>query len=107
MSSFEKRGESFENKFAQDEALRFRALARRNKSLGLWAAEKLGKQGEEAEAYARAVVSTDLEEVGDNDVFRKIRTDLDAAKIGQSDHQIRRIMDELLVKAIDEVKAGR
>jgi len=107
MSSFDKRGDSFENKFAHDEARQFKATARRNKLLGLWAAEKLGKQGEDAEAYARAVVSSDLEEAGDDDVFRKIRGDLNAAKVEQSDHQIRRTMDELMAKAIEEIQAGR
>ncbi len=107
MSSFDKRGESFENKFAHDEALQFKANARRNKLLGLWAAEKLGKSAAEADAYARTIVSADLEEAGEDDVFRKIRTDLDAAKVAQSDHQIRRTMDEMMAKAIEEVKAGR
>ena len=107
MSSFDKRGESFEGKFAHDEALQFKALARRNKKLGLWAAEKLGKSGPEADAYAKAIVSADLEEAGEEDVFRKIRGDFDAAKVAQSDHQIRRTMDELMAKAIEEIKAGR
>ncbi len=107
MTDLNKRGDAFENKFAHDESLRFKALARRNKLLGLWAAEKLGQSGEEAQAYARSVVSTDLEEVGDEDVFRKIRKDFDGAKIAQSDHQIRRTMEELLAKAIEEIKAGR
>ena len=107
MSSFDKRGDSFENKFARDEALQFKAMARRNKLLELWAAEKLGKNAAEAEAYARTVVSADLEEAGEDDVFRKIRADLDAAKVTQSDHQFRRTMDELMAKAIEEVKAGR
>ena len=106
MTDLNKRGDAFENKFAHDESLRFKALARRNKLLGLWAAEKLGQSGEEAQAYARSVVSTDLEEVGDEDVFRKIRKDFDGAKIAQSDHQIRRTMEELLAKAIEEIKAG-
>ena len=79
MSEMDKRGDSFEKKFAHDEELRFKAVARRNKLLGLWAAEKLGKAGADAEAYAREVVSADFEEAGDEDVFRKIRTDLDGA----------------------------
>lgn len=107
MSNFDKRSEAFEGKFAHDEALRFKALARRNKLLGLWAAEKMGKSGAEAETYAKGVISADLEEAGDEDVFRKIRTDFDGAKVAQSDHQIRRTMDELLVKAIEEIKNGR
>lgn len=86
MTDLNKRGDAFENKFAQDESLRFKALARRNKLLGLWAAEKLGQSGEDAQTYALSVVSTDLEEVGDEDVFRKIRKDFDGAKIAQSDH---------------------
>ncbi|MEY3552552.1 MAG: hypothetical protein RL735_900 [Pseudomonadota bacterium] len=107
MSEMDKRGDSFEKKFAHDEELRFKAVARRNKLLGLWAAEKLGKAGADAEAYAREVVSADFEEAGDEDVFRKIRTDLDGAGVSQSDHQIRRTMEELRVKAAEEIKAGR
>jgi hypothetical protein len=107
MSNFDKRGDAFENKFAHDEALQFKAQARRNKLLGLWAAEKLGKNGAEAETYAKSIVAADLEESGEDDVFRKIRQDFDAAKIAQSDHQIRRTMDELMAQAIEAVKAGR
>ena len=71
-------------------------MARRNKLLGLWAAEKMGLTGADAEAYAKSVVRADFEEAGDEDVFRKIRNDFDAKKVAQSDHQIRRTMDELL-----------
>lgn len=106
MSTFDKREEGFEKKFAHDEELLFKANARRNKMLGLWAAEKLGKSGADAEAYAKTVVVADLEEAGDEDVFRKIRKDFDAAGVQQSDHQIRREMDELLAKAVAEVKAS-
>ncbi len=102
--SFKDRKEGFERKFAHDEELRFKAMARRNKLLGLWAAEKLGKTGEDADAYAREVVASDFEEAGDNDVFRKIRRDFDAAGIDQSDHQIRRTMEELLATAVEQVK---
>ena len=73
MSSMKDREEGFERKFAFDEELRFKATARRNKALGLWAAEKLGKSGADAEAYAKEVVVSDIEEAGDHDVFRKIR----------------------------------
>ena len=107
MSTFDQRGDSFEKKFAHDEELRFKATARRNKLLGLWAAEKLGKSGADADAYARQVVSADFEEAGDEDVFRKVRGDFDAAGVDQSDHQIRRTMDELLAKAVEDIKAGR
>ena len=104
MSTFDKREESFESKFAHDEELRFKANARRDKLLGRWAAEKLGKTGAEAETYAQQVVSADLKEAGSEDVFRKIRGDFDAAGVAQSDHQIRRTMDELLAKAIADIK---
>jgi hypothetical protein len=104
--SFKDREEGFERKFAHDEELKFKAMARRNKLLGLWAAEKLGKSGEEAEAYAREVVAADFEEAGDNDVFRKIRGDFDAAGVAQSDHQIRRTMEELLATAVRQIEAS-
>ena len=107
MSGFDKRGDSFEKKFAHDEELRFKAMARRNKLLGLWAAEKLGKSAADAEAYARTVVAADFEEAGDEDVFRKLRKDFDDAGVAQSDHQIRRTMDELLGQAAAEIQAGR
>ena len=106
MSEMDKRADGFEKKFAHDEELRFRAGARRNKKLGLWAAEKLGKSGAAAEAYAKEVVASDFEEAGDDDVFRKIRADFDAAKVPQSDHQLRRTMDELMSAAIDEIRKG-
>ena len=103
MSGIDDREKAFENKFAHDEALRFKAEARRNKLLGLWAAEKLGKTGEDAEAYAKEVIRSDFEEPGDDDVFRKIRSDFDAAGVDQSDHQIRRTMDELMAEAKTQV----
>lgn len=106
MSTFDKRQEGFEKKFAHDEELRFKAGARRNKLLGLWAAEKLGKTGDEAEAYAKTVVAADFEEAGDDDVFRKVRKDFDAAGVDQSDHQIRRTMDELMATAVEQLRTG-
>ncbi|MGV6874664.1 DUF1476 domain-containing protein [Pseudochelatococcus sp. B33] len=106
MTSFNDRQKAEEAKFAIDEELRFKAVARRNKLLGLWAAEKLGKTGTQAEEYARSVVLSDFEEPGDEDVFRKVRTDFDAAGVQQSDHQIRREMEELLVRAAAEVRGG-
>ena len=106
MTTFDDRRDSFEKKFAHDEELRFKAMARRNKLLGLWAAEKLGKSGADAEAYAKSVVTADFEEAGDDDVFRKVRADFDAAGVQQSDHQIRRTMDELMATAIDQIKSG-
>lgn len=104
MSSMKDREEGFERKFALDEEQRFRAMARRNKLLGLWAAEKLGKTGEAADAYAKEVVISDLEESGDEDVFRKVRRDFDAAGVAQTDHQIRRTMEELMATAVEQIK---
>ena len=106
MSTFDKRQDGFEKKFAHDEELQFKAGARRNKLLGLWAAEKMGLSGADSAAYAKSVVVADFEEAGDEDVFRKIRGDFDAKKIEQSDHQIRRTMDELMTTAIEQIKAG-
>ncbi|MFG1357436.1 DUF1476 domain-containing protein [Xanthobacter pseudotagetidis] len=106
MTTFDKREEGFEKRFALDEESRFKALARRNKKLGLWAAEKLGLAGEAAEAYAKEVVVADLEEAGDEDVFRKLRSDFDAKGVDVSDHQIRRSMDEFLAAAAAEVKSA-
>jgi hypothetical protein len=105
MTTFDKREEGFERKFALDEEMKFRATARRNRLLGQWAAEKLGLTGAEADAYAKAVVAADFEEAGDEDVFRKVRKDFDAKGVAQSDHQIRRTMDELLGKAIQQLQA--
>src|ERR1700704_2467224 len=105
MTTFDKREEGFEKKFAHDEELKFKANARRNKLLGLWAAEKLAITGAAADAYAKEVVVADLEEAGDDDVFRKIRKDFDAKGVKESDHQIRRTMDELMAKAVAEIKA--
>jgi hypothetical protein len=104
MTTFDKREEGFERKFALDEELRFRAEARRNKLLGLWAADKLGLSGADADAYAKSVVQADVQEAGDEDVFRKIRADFDAKKIAQTDHQIRRTMEELRALALEQLR---
>jgi hypothetical protein len=106
MTTFDKREEGFEKKFALDEELKFKATARRNRMLGAWAAEKLGLTGAEAEAYAKAVVMADFEEAGDHDVFSKIRKDFDAKGVVQSDHQIRRTMEELMASAVAQIKSG-
>src|ERR671926_512993 len=105
MKTFEDRKNAFERKFALDEELRFRATARRNKLLGLWAAERLGKSGPEAEAYARSVVAADFQEPGDEDVIRKVQSDLEAAGLGEDGNQLRRMMDELMVRAVQEIQA--
>jgi hypothetical protein len=106
MSSFDKREEGFEKKFALDEELQFKANARRNKLLGLWAAKKLGLAGAEAEAFAKEVVLSDFEEAGDHDVFKKIRKSFDDKKVAATDLEIRSAMDELLKEAIAQIKAS-
>jgi hypothetical protein len=105
MTSFEDREKGYERKFAHDEELRFRATARRNKLLGLWAAEQMGITGDAAQAYAREVIKADLEIPGDDDVFRKIRRDFDAKGVAQSDHQIRRKMADLMGVAVGQIEA--
>ncbi|MGL4440880.1 MAG: DUF1476 domain-containing protein [Bosea sp. (in: a-proteobacteria)] len=105
MAGMDDRKDAFEKKFAHDEELQFKASARRNKMVGLWAAELLGKSGTDAEAYAKSVVMADFEEAGDDDVLRKIKADLAAGGVEQSDHQIRRNMDELMAKAVEEIKS--
>ena len=106
MTTFDKRKDGFEQKFAHDEELQFKATARRNKLLGLWAAEKLGLVGDAASSYAKDVVASDFEEAGDEDVVRKVVADFAAAKVEQSDHQIRRTMDEFMVEAIAQIRAS-
>ncbi|MEO1160362.1 MAG: DUF1476 domain-containing protein [Pseudomonadota bacterium] len=104
MSNFDNRQKGFEGKFAHDQELEFKANARRNKLLGLWAAGLMGKSGDEADAYAKEVIKADFEEVGDDDVFRKVKADFDAAGVEQSDHQIRRQMDDLLAEAVTQLE---
>ncbi|MFY2826463.1 DUF1476 domain-containing protein [Ruegeria sp. MALMAid1280] len=100
MTTFDEREYAFEAKFAHDEEMQFKAQARCNKLLGLWAAEKLGKTGEEAEDYAKTVVTADLEEAGHEDVVRKISGDLGSLS---SDDEIRAKMAELLPEAKAQV----
>ena len=107
MTTFDKREEAFEQQFAHDEELRFKATARRNKMLGLWAAQKLGLSGPDADSYALSVVMSAFEESAAHDVMRKILKDFDAKGVAQSDHQIAREMTELMARAIEDVKAGR
>jgi hypothetical protein len=107
MTTFDKREEAFEQQFAHDEELRFKAIARRNKLLGLWAAEKLDLKDAEADSYALSVVMSAFENDGSQDVARKIRKDFDAKGVAQSDHQIERRMTELMADAIVAIKAGK
>ena len=105
MTNFEDRAKGYEWKFAHDEELKFKATARRNRLLGLWAAEQLGLGGDEAQAYAREVIKADFEIPGDEDVFRKIRHDFDAKGIQRSDHQIRSKMVDLMGVAVGQIEA--
>ena len=107
MSEFDKRTEGFEKKFAPDEEKKFKAEARRNRLLGLWAAEKLGITGDAATAYAKEVVASDFEEAGDADVLRKIMGDFAAKNVAVTEQAIRARMSELLAVAAAEVKAGK
>jgi hypothetical protein len=106
MASINDREKAFEAKFALDEELRFKAEARRNKLLGLWAAGLLGKSGEAADAYAKEVVAADFEEAGHEDVVRKVKADFDAAGVARTDDEIRLQMVELLAVAVSQIEAG-
>jgi len=104
MTTFDKREEGFEKKFALDEDLKFKAVARRNKLLGQLIAEKLGKSGVEATAYAREVVAAVFE--GDGDVLHKVLGDIKAKGVDMTEDQLRARMDELMAQAVAQVKAG-
>lgn len=107
MTTFDRRKDAFENKFAHDEELRFRSEARRNKLLGLWAAEKLGFAEEKATQYASAVIASDFDEPGDEDVFRKIRADFDEAGVTVSDQELREKMLMLLGEAVKQIEDAK
>ena len=106
MTTFDKREEAFEKKYALDQEQKFKAEARRNRLLGLWVAEKLGKSGEAAAAYAKEVIAAEFEEAGDADVVRKVSGDLSAKGISVSEQEIRARMNELLAVAVAQMKAG-
>lgn len=105
MNEFTKRGEAFENRFAHEEGLRFKVISRRNRLVGLWAAQRLGKSGADAEAYASTVVVADLEEPGDDDVVRKIVADFGAANVPLEEGDVRRVLEQQMIVAKNEVKA--
>jgi hypothetical protein len=107
MTTFDKREEGFEKKFALDEEQKFKAEARRNRLLGLWAAEKLGITDDAATAYAKDVVTADFEETGDGDVLRKVMADFAAKNVAITEQAIRAKMNELAAMAAAEVKAGK
>ena len=106
MTTFDKREEAFEKKFVLDEEQKFKAEARRNKLLGLWVAERLGKSGDAASAYAKEVIAAEFESAGDADVVRKVMSDLSASGISASEAEIRSKMEELAALAIAQIKAG-
>jgi len=106
MTTFDEREKGYEAKLAHDEELKFRAYVRRNKLLGLWAAGKLGKSGQVAEDYANALVNAQIEGSDDEAVVAKLRADFVAAGLGDSEHQIRQEMAELLARATRDVGAG-
>jgi hypothetical protein len=106
MTTFDKREEAFEKKYVIDEDLKFKAVARRNRMLGLWAAEKLGKSGADANSYAQDVVVAEFEDARDLEVIRKVTTDLAAAGLSISELDVRTKMDEFMAQAIAQVKAG-
>ena len=103
MATFDDRKRGEEAKFAMDQAADFKVMARRNKLLGLWAADLMELSGSDSEAYAKEVVLSDLEEVGDEDVFRKIRGDFDIKGIDRSDARIREHMAELIAVAREQL----
>ena len=104
MTTFDDREKAFESKYVHDEELKFKIVVRRNKLLGLWAAEKMGITGEAAEAHAKEVVKSDFEEAGHEDVFRKVKGDFDATHVEISEAEIRAKMNELLAVAEEQVR---
>lgn len=106
MSTFDNREKGFEGRFVHDAELRFKAESRRSRLVGVWAASKLGLSGDEATEYAKSVVRADMEEAGDDDVFRKLRADLDGAREKVSDEEIRAKMAECLQEACRQIEAG-
>jgi hypothetical protein len=107
MNQFDDRKNAFEKKFAHDEELRFKSNARRNRMLGMWAAEKLGITGEDAQVYARSVVKADFEEAGDEDVFRKVRKDFDDKGVGVDDAELRAKIVALMLEAASQIESEK
>lgn len=106
MALFEDREKAFEQMFAHDEEARFRALAKRNRMLGKWAATELGLTGEKAEAYVAKIGRSVVSAVVDQNLAQKIRSDFEAAGIDRSDDQIREKMSELMATASDQVRSS-
>ena len=106
MSTFDDRERGFERKFALDQEQEFKAAVRRNRALAQWAADLMGLQGERVDEYVRAVVKSDFEAPGDEDVLRKVFEDLKGAGVQITEGEVRRRMDELMAQARESVKAG-
>lgn len=106
MTTFDDRGQGFESKFALDQEQEFKAIARRNRLLGEWAADKMGLADESRADYARAVVKSDFEQPGDEDVFRKVMGDFTASGMKVSEGELRSKMDELMAVAREQIKSG-
>ncbi len=106
MTTFDDREKGFEAKFALDQEQEFKAIARRNKMLGLWAAEKMGLSADSADQYAAAIVRADMEQPGDEDVFRKVAGDFKASGLTVSESEIRSKIDELASIAREQIRAG-
>jgi hypothetical protein len=106
MTTFDKREQGFEKKFALDEEQKFKAEARRNRFLGLWVAEKLGLSGEDASTYAKDVIAAEFQEAGDANVVRKVMDDLKAKGVVVTERELRAKMDDLTAQALAQVKAG-
>jgi hypothetical protein len=104
MADFNEREKAFEAKFKLDEELRFKATARRNRLLGVWAAEQMGFGESESDAYAKEVVKSDFEEPGDDDVLQKVLGDLTGKGIDITDRALRKQMDDLLEVAIEQIQ---
>jgi hypothetical protein len=107
MTTFDKREEGYEAKFAHDEELRFKALARRNKLLGAWAAGLMGKKGSDADAYAQSLIAPDLLGRNDDRLVLKVVADLKAQGIERPAQDVLGKLKDLLVKAIADIEAGR
>lgn len=107
MTTFDDREQGFENRFAHEQELEFRAMARRNKLAARWAAERMGLEGGHLEDYVKAVVRSEVEQPGEHEVFRKIGLDLKAAGVGCTDVELQSRMDELLALAREQIRAGR
>mgnify|MGYP000110481535 CR=1 FL=1 len=103
MTQFDNREKAFESKYAHDQELQFKVMARRNKLLGRWAAEQMGLTGDAITQYAIEVVKSDFQEAGDHDVFRKVKADLDAKQVSVTEHRLRKEMDDLMTVAKQQI----